>query len=169
MLKPLPIPPPPGTFSGLSTGVSYGTEDGLGPKTFRAACEHAARLLRGKLMEYHDSLADRDPLNPLPVGHREASLVYDFGRSRIRVLCNPPLIAFTGLEPERNPRTMTFLDVPVLESALGEKLDAIVLRAANANKQPTPELIETLEESEKQAVDYHRPQRLGEVFFNDWD
>jgi hypothetical protein len=169
MLNPLPMPPPPGTFSGLSTGVSYGTEDGLGPKTFHAACSHAARLLHGKLVEYHDSLADRDPLNPLPVGHREASLVYDFGRSRIRVLCNPPIIAFTRLEPERDPRTMTFLDVPALESALGEKLDGFVLRAADANRQPTPELIATLEESEKHAADYHRPRRMGEVFFNDWD
>jgi hypothetical protein len=51
----------------------------------------------------------------------------------------------------------------------GEKLDGFVLRAADANRQPTSELIETLENSEKYAVDYHRPQRLGEVFFNDWD
>jgi hypothetical protein len=149
--------------------VSYGTEDDIGPKTFRAACEHAARLLRGKLVEYHDSLADRDPSNPLPVSHREASLIYDFGRVRIRVLCNPPLIAFTELEPERDPRSMTFLDVPVLESASGERLDGFVLRAADASRQPTPDLIATLEACDKHAVEYHRPQRLGEVFFNDWD
>jgi len=169
MLKPLPIPPPSGTFSDLRSGVTYGTEDGMGPKTFRAACEYAARLLRGRLVEYHDSLADRDPSNPSPVSHREASLIYDFGRARIRVLCNPPLIAFTSFEPERNPRTFTFLDLPVLESALGGRLDGFVLRAADARRQPTPDLIGTLEESVKQAVHYHRPWRLGEVFFNDWD
>jgi len=64
---------------------------------------------------------------------------------------------------------MTFIDAPLLESALGKKLDGFVLRASDANRQPTPELISTLEESEKHAADYHRPQRIGEVFFNNWD
>ena len=51
---------------------------------------------------------------------------------------------------------------------MGEKLDGFVLRAADANRQPTPERIETLEAGEKHAVEHYRPQRLGEVFFNDW-
>jgi hypothetical protein len=103
------------------------------------------------------------------VGYRQALLVYDFGRSRVRVLCHPPLIAFTRFDPDCRPGAMTFLDVPALESALGEKLEGFVLRAADADRQPTPERIETLEESDKLAVNYHRPRRLGEVFFNDWD
>jgi hypothetical protein len=63
---------------------------------------------------------------------------------------------------------MTFLDVPSLESVLGEKLDGFVLRAADANRQPTAELIESLEPGEKHAVVHYRPQRFGEILFNDW-
>jgi len=121
------------------------------------------------LIEYHDSLADRDSISPLPVSYRQALLAYDYGRCRVRVLCNPPLIAFAADDPEYSGGDRKFMDIPTLESALGECLDGFILRATDAARQPTPERIATLDEWDKKAVDYHRPQQLGEVFFNNWD
>jgi hypothetical protein len=168
MLQPLPLPLPRRITYGSPVGTSHGTEDGLGPKTFRGACEHAARILRGKLVEWHDS-GESFGETLWRLSYREATLVYDFGRTRVRALCNSAVICFTTAESSRSPEKMTFIDCPMLETAIGEKLDGWVLRASDANRQPAPPLTDALEAQEVLAINYHKPQRIGELLFNDWD
>ncbi len=79
------------------------------------------------------------------------------------------MICFTHVGASRDPRKLTFIDCPTLEAALSEKLDGFVLRASDANRQPAPPLIDALEEQEVRDIDYHKPQRIGELLFNDWD
>jgi hypothetical protein len=170
MLKPLPLPLPPRITYGSQTGFSYGSEDGIGPKTFRGACEHAARILRGRIVEWYDMT---DPIEGASShrSYQEATIVYDYGKMRVRILCNPPIISFTNVDRSRDPRKLAFIDCPMLEAALGEKLDGFILRAADANRQPAPPLTDLLEKEELHIINHNKPrlQRIGELFFNDCD
>ena len=161
MLTKFPLPLP----RGISSGMKVPDDAVIGFNTFKSACEHGTRLLRGKLENSYDAYAAPH------FSYHEATISYDFGRKSCRVLCSVfyPVIAFAAAGPPRDSCDLAFTDNEMLRTVIGEKLDGYVLSAEDANRGITQALIELLDEAEKKDVRYWNPRRVGDVIFNQWD
>ena len=137
----------------------------IGFDAFKNACEHAARLLRGKMENAYDAYARPH------FSYHEATISYDFSRKSCCVLCSIyyPIIGFATVGPPRDSCNLTFTDNAMLSTAIGEKLDGYVLTAEDANHGTTQDIVALLDEAEKKDVRYWKPRRVGDVIFNQWD
>lgn len=155
----LPLP------RGISSGGSVSDREKIGFQAFEEACGHTARVVRGKVENCFEAYAGAY------INYHEATISYDFGRKSCRILCSAcyPVIAFATVGPHRDSCDLTFVDAPMLEAAIGEKLDCNVLLAADASRGITQDLTELLDDAEKKDVRYWKPRRVGDVIFNHWD
>src|SRR5581483_11324120 len=107
MRYPLPIPLPRGIIS----GIGLPDEHRIDFPSFRSACELAANTMRGSVREIHEANS-----GDVLTYYHEATIVYDFGRRSVRVLCSAfyPVIAFADAGASRSSRILNFVDVPAL-------------------------------------------------------
>jgi len=150
---------------GISSGSSVPEAAKIGFEQFTQAVEHARRLVRGKAADFHRAY-DGDYIN-----YHEATISYDFGRKVVRILCSAcyPVIAFALPRESRETGRINFTDCPMLANVIGEKLDCAVLFASDAHRQPAPSVTDALDENELRYLAYWKPQRIGDVVFNQWD
>lgn len=155
----LPLP------RGVSSGTSVPDCEKIGFSAFAEACRHAARVVRGKIENCFEAYAGAF------ISYHEATVSYDFGRKSCRVLCSAcyPVIAFATVGPPRDSCDFSFIDNSAIAAAIGEKLDCTVLRAEDASRGISQNLLELLDDAEKQDVRYWKPRRVGDVVFNHWD
>jgi hypothetical protein len=158
MRYPLPIPLPRGIIS----GIGLPEEHKIDFSSFRSACELAATTMRGSVREIHEANTGE-----IITYYHEATIVYDYGRRSVRVLCSSfyPVIAFADAGASRSSRILNFVDVPALASALGENLHFVLMSAAEAAKPPASPLTDTLDETEQQEIELLQPPRLGDAVF----
>src|SRR6185369_4542727 len=112
MRYPLPLPLP----RGIVSGIGLPDEHKIDFPAFRSACELAATTMRGKVRDIFEANT-----GDVITYYHEATIVYDYGRRSVRVLCSSlyPVIAFADAGASRSSRILTFMDCPALASALG--------------------------------------------------
>src|SRR5258706_13437441 len=158
MRYPLPLPLP----RGIVSGVGLPEEHKIDFPSFRSACELAAMTMRGNVRDIHEANT-----GDVITYYHEATIVYDFGRRSVRVLCSAfyPVVAFADAGVSRGSRVLNFVDCAALASALGENLHFVVMSATEAAKPPVSPLIDSLDEQEKQEIEILKPARLGDAVF----
>jgi len=158
MLQTLPLPLP----RGVSTGFGVPDENKIPFDTFKAACEHAATVMSGKVREIYEAYS-----GDIVTSYHEATVVYDFGRRSVRVLCSAgyPVLVFADAGMSRSTRHLTFVDCPALVPALGEKLNCAMMAAAYANERPAPPFTDRLDDQEKRDIELWKPARIGDLVF----
>jgi hypothetical protein len=120
--------------------------------SFKAAFFAAARECGGRVSGFEDACYPRSY-------HSGAIAV---SGEDIEVLCNThyPLV---GLRSGRE-----FIDLPVLAETL-TTFGFVILPATELNAYPDAEALSSLGKGELDQLRYWRPERLGEVIFNEWD
>jgi hypothetical protein len=158
MRYPLPLPLPRGIIS----GIGLPDEHKIDFPSFRGACEFAANTMRGKVRDMFEANT-----GDVITYYHEATIIYDFGRRSVRVLCSAfyPVIAFADAGVSRASRVLGFVDCPALAAALGENLHFVVMSAEEASQPPVSPMIDALDEQEKQEIELLKPERLGDALF----
>lgn len=150
---------------GISSGLCVPDNQKIGFGRFMDVCEHAARVVRGKVENHFEAYVGAF------INYHEATLSYDFGRKKCRILCSAcyPVIAFATPSSRRDVCEVSFVDNSVIAAAFREKLDCALLRAEDASRGINQDIVKLLDEAEKNDVRYWKPRRIGDLIFNHWD
>ncbi len=148
----------------LVTGIRDRGEPGRphDPKAFGQARHAVAALENGRADGFSPDRVLQD--------HRLARI--ETRTESVLVLCNtarPPIAFQAGDREPADHRRAAFVS-PIRIAALFEALTEFqTLDADWLMEEVTPDILAELGRAELDQVAYHRPERIGDIVFNDWD
>lgn len=144
--------------TGITRSIGYGNLT-----KFHPDCYKVARTIHAKVLEVRDEGEYYENYCLCRMQLRE---YHKYSSMNVVILRNNPyqMLAFSSTEE----RPFVFLNVPLLQAAF-EALEYEVLSKEYLESDPTEQDIADLSAEELKDYRYWRPNRIGEIIFNQWD